>query len=848
MLDLLVPALAALAGAGAQAGLAHLREYRRVPAGLADLLPWVSFVGESTIVNKDGSFLTAWAYRGPDLSSATPQDLAHLGQLFNDALLPLGDGFLLHLDALRTPAVGYAPSGAFPDPVTALIDQERREIYERSTHHFETRTTLALTYLPPPEIYQRLASFFIQSDSRREIEWSRVLAAFEREALALEGRLAPGLAIRRLDRGELLAHLHTCVGGLTSPVLPPPPGVELAALLSDQDLLGGWEPRIGGRALRAVSLSGFPPATWSGILDDVAHLPIALRWSHRIIPLGATTAAREIRRTQRHWYQKRKGLRTLIHEAAAKEASASTRQEAELFHDQDAQAMAEDAAAAAAANASGRQRFCLYSSTILLFHRDAAVADHQAGEIVKALNDRGFPARIETVNALEAWAGSLPGLGYPNLRRPVLSSWNLADLAPLTNVWPGLPHNPSPFFPPGSPPLLWAATSGSTPFRLNLHDSDVGHTLVVGPTGAGKSTLVGLLVAQFFRYPGAQVFVFDVGYSHCLLARAADAMHYDIASGAPDSVRFQPLAEIHEPSERSWAAEWLELLVSQQGVRVTPALRTAIDRALLIVAQQAPPDRTLTELAIQLQAPELVAALTPYTVSGNLSQLLDSRRDDLEVHAYQVFELRHLLDAGDRILLPVLTYLFHRVERRLTGRPTLLVIEEAWLPLLKTSFADRIRQWLLTLRKQNAAVLLVTQSLAQLFASEHRHLFVESCPTRLLLPNPDAASPAHAALYRELGLNDAAIELIAHATPKRDYFFTSPRGNRLFELALGPVALAFLSSAEGMTLQETLRAAGALSEEHGAGWPSVWLARRGLDAPARALRSLTASEPGAPTS
>jgi type IV secretion system protein VirB4 len=186
----------------------------------------------------------------------------------------------------------------------------------------------------------------------------------------------------------------------------------------------------------------------------------------------------------------------------------------------------------------------------------------------------------------------------------------------------------------------------------------------------------------------------------------------------------------------------------------------------------------------------------------------------------------------DRALLPVLLYLFHRVEQRLEeGRPSLLVIEEAWLPLMKSAFAARIKQWLLTLRKQNAAVVLATQSLAQLADSPHRAVILESCPTRVLLPNPEAAAPAHAVLYRDLGLNEAEIQLLARARRKRDYYFKSPRGSRLFELGLGPVALAFLGTPEGMTQAEAIAEARPLIARHGADWPREWLRRRGVTPP-----------------
>src|SRR5439155_25898392 len=235
---------------------------------------------------------------------------------------------------------------------------------------------------------------------------------------------------------------------------------------------------------------------------------------------------------------------------------------------------------AAAANAHGDVRVAYLTQTEVIMEDEPERAAHAATELLNTLADAGFTGRVETVNALDAYLGSLPGHGYPNLRRPLLSTRNIADLLPLTSVWPGLAHNPSPYFPAASQPLLWAKTAGATPFRLNIHDSDVGHTLVFGPTGAGKSILLGLLAAQFRRYPDAQVFAFDVGYSMWTLGRAAGADHQDIAAGQPDSVCLQPLARIDNPTERAWAADWLETLVALQGVAITPPLRARIDRAL----------------------------------------------------------------------------------------------------------------------------------------------------------------------------------------------------------------------------------------------------------------------------
>ncbi len=827
-MDLWSLVLGTLGGVAGVRGLAHLREHRVAPAGLADLLNWGFMVDDGVVLQKDGSLLGGWRYHGPDLSAATPEELNTLSRHVNDALLPFTDTWMFHVDAIRRPAVAYTPS-AFPDPITQLIDDERRSAYDaQASRQFETTYVLVATHRPPPDVFSRTAAFFVQGADRRRVDWARLLEAFAAQLQVIEHRLAGRLQLERLDADRLLTHLHECLTGLTHPVRTPPDGSYLNVVLADQELVGGFEPRIGLMAIRAVAVHGYPHESRAGQGDFLNALPFAFRWSHRVMPLGTQEAAKQIRRHQLQWFKKRKGAAAWVQEMVGGKRDAAPRADDELWLDQDARRLAQDAADAAAENASGAVRFCFSTQVALVMDPDPARADVVAGQILKALNEAGFPGRIETVNALEAYLGSLPGHGYPNLRRPLLSTRNLADLLPVTSHWPGLATNPSPFFPANSPPLLWAATGGNTPFRLNLHDSDVGHTLILGKTGSGKSVLLALIAAQFRRYPNAQVFAFDVGYSMWTLAQAAGARHYDLAAGRVDALRFQPLARIDDAGERAWAAEWLETVFGLQDVSVTPPLRARIDRALELVARNDQPHRTLIELTVQLQDETLSVALRPYTLAGNYGQLLDAGADDLAEGRFQVFEMKHLLALDDRIALPVLLYLFRRIEQRLDGSPTLFVIDEAWMALMHSLFGARVNQWLLQLRKQNAAVILATQSPAQLAQLAHRHTIVDSCVTKIYLPNPDAATPAQAPLYRDLGLNEREVAIIAKAAPKRHYYLKSPRGSRLFELGLGPVALSFLAADPGASMEETRRHLEALIAAHGSDWPAARLDERGL--------------------
>ena len=848
-MDLLPFTVGVGVGALALRGATALREHRPHPASLADLLGWGFLVDEGVVLQKDGALLAAWRYRGPDLGAATAAELDALAEHVNAALLPMADGWMWHVDALRRPAHPYAES-AFPDPVTALLDEERREAYARDVgRHYETEHVLAVTYLPPPELAARAAGWFVQEPATADgprTDWRAVLAGFSAALAQLEDRLSRRLQLERLGSDALCTHLHECLTGLGHPVAAPAHGAYLNATLSSQDLTGGFAPTIGAHHVRVVALQGYPATATPGLLDVLNRLPFAYRWSSRVIPLGRADAAKLIRRQALQWFRKRKGAAQLLTESATRGGTAvPPGPDADLWQDQDASAMTRDAQTAAAANEAGGVRFCLHTQVVVVSDPDPARADTIAREVLRAVADVGLTGRVESVNALDAFLGSLPGHGHANLRRALIPSRAVVCTLPLTSVWPGLAENPSPYFAPHSPPLLWACTDGSTPFRVNLHVSDVGHTLVIGATGAGKSVLLTTVAAQWLRYPGAQVFYFDVGGSAWPLAQAAGARHYELAAGRPDALAFQPLAGIDDAGERAWAVEWLELLVTQQGVAVTPPLRARLERALELLALNAPAHRTLSEVAVHVQHADLAAALRPYTVAGPYGALLDADRDDLAAGSFQVFELRHLLAIDDRVVVPVLAYLLRRVEQRLDGRPTLLVIDEAWQALMHSAFGARINAWLLQLRKQNAAVVLATQSAGHVLALPGRHTILDSCVTKVFLPNPDARTPSTAALYREMGLNAREVGILADATPKRDYYLRTPRGSRRFDLGLGPVALAFLAAPTGLTPADVRRRVEALAAAHGPAWPVAWLRERSLEAWADRLAERRRGEIGA---
>src|SRR5207249_1260564 len=214
------------------------------PKGLADLANYAALVDEGVCLLDDGGFLAAWTYTGPDLESASHDELAVLSSQVNSALVRLGNGWMLHVDAIRRPSVGYPEGAAFPDPTTRLIDDERRGRYTAEGTHFESAYYLALTYRPPAEIENRVSALFLEGDGDRRQGWDQVLDIFRKTVTSLEDALSSRLTLVRLDSAALLTYLHTCISGLRHQLRVPAIPMYLDAVIATQDLVGGFRPRI----------------------------------------------------------------------------------------------------------------------------------------------------------------------------------------------------------------------------------------------------------------------------------------------------------------------------------------------------------------------------------------------------------------------------------------------------------------------------------------------------------------------------------------------------------------------------------------------------------------------------
>lgn len=803
----------------------NLKEYRDKAKGLSDLLKYGRLVNDRVIMNKDGSMTAMYHFRGTDSDSSTHAELNFIADQVNRALRTLGDGWAMHVDAIRTAENFYPPTCKDADPFSRLLDEERRRFFQNSVC-YTTEQYMTLTYLPP---YR--ADTLIAAASGQKIEQNieTLLVTFERQLQTLEDTLGSVLVMERLGSyeaeeadfhgkphqvrySELLSILHYIVTGILQPMREPCIAMYLDAVIATQDLLGGVTPKIGDNYIAAISIDDFPAASYPAMLSTLDALPFEFRFNTRFLFMDKASAKKELNTYYKEWNQK--VFKFLQHLFPSPNPRVN----------KDARNMADDAQEAMNELEADEAGYGYLSTTIILTNEDPQALEESARAVRKVMQGLSFGCRIETINTLDAWLGTHPGNTYANVRRPLISTMNLSHLLPLATIWNGDTACQNPLYPVNSPCLAVLTTDGSTPFYYDPHVGDVGHAFIVGTTGTGKSTLLGLHAFSFMaRYNNAQLFCFDKSRSMEILCHGLNGQHFDIGK-SNSRLSFAPLSLVgDDPAELRWAQDWIETLITLQVPGgLTPKQRITVTEALKELALQPKHLRRLSHFYNIVHAKEqrLAEALNPYTEDGALGMMLDAAEDNLSLSRFNVFEIEELMEMGDKNLIPVLLYLFHRIEKSLTGQPSMIILDEAWIMLGHPVFKEKIREWLKMLRKACCAVILATQQLTDAINSGIMPVLIDSCLTKIYLPNIEAkGNAALTRIYEDQGLNEIEIETIFSATPKKDYFIKSSNGRRMVNLALGPKTLAFI----GKSGKEDIAKVRELMKKHPDTWTDEWL-------------------------
>ena len=760
---------------------------------LADVLLADTIWEDGILLQHDGSFLAAWQYRGPDMESATAPQLAAMAARLND-VLRLGSGWMLNADVIRTVAEGHSAEGHWPDPVSRMIEQERQRQSHAGTR-FRSEYFLALTYLPPKPVFQRMLNWLrggqynevIDLMEQNAAEFSATVGRFhdviarELRAVRLHGHEATDQYGCTVVHDDLLRYVRRCVTGENHPVRRPDVPSRLNDTVLSTSLTVGDEPVLGDQdELAIVAIDGFAKQSYPTCLSALDELPFETRWSTRAIFLTAIDAVEALEKDRKaHASTKRSWFQSAFNSAKSADKPNAANMEADV---KAAQVLAEEQVV----------QWCLYSCNVVLRGPDRTTLRKRVRRVVDAIQSSGYAAREERLNCSAAWLGTIPGDRTANVRRVKIHTLNLAEFLPITSIWEGAEHSSCELMPPKSPPLVQGETTGHTPFRFHPHVGNVGHLLGIGPSDSGKTTLAALMAAQWFRYADAQLVCFDYKHGMWLLCHAMGGAHYDLLSTTGKPLGFAPLAHLDSAADFAWAEKWIGDLCELNGLRLEPEHRNAIVAALRKLESGQKRYRSLSHFCMQLQDRDVQEAIRYYTMAGGAGQLFDALEDSVSWARLTVFEMQELfLTKNPRLIVPTFTYLFRCTERRLDGRPTAIVVDEAHAALSHPVVLPKIDEWFRTLRSRNGSLWMFTQQVSDFAKSAIADTVTSNAPTKIYLPNPEALATDTRGFYEGFNLSSRQIELIAGAIPQKHYYIATPQGSRMVDFTIGDVAKSF---------------------------------------------------------
>ena len=556
----------------------NLAEYRRSTASFADFLPWAALVDEGIVLNKDGSFQRTARFRGPDLDSAVPAELVAVAGRLNNALRRLGSGWAIFVEAQRYQSNAYPPSSC-PDVASALVDAERRAQFEEEGAHFESAYFLTFLYLPPAEDAARAERWLYEGRERGQAaDAHEALRGFvdrtDRVLHLVEGFMPE---CRWLDDGETLTYLHSCVSTKRQRVRVPETPMHLDALAGRSAADRRARAEAGRRTSAHAHHRRLPDRNHAGHPRRAQPARLSLSLVDPGDLLDKTDATKLLTRIRRQWFAKRKSIAAILKEVMTNEASA--------LIDTDAGNKAIDADAALQELGSDLVGQAYVTATVTVWDEDPRIADERLRLVEKVIQGRDFTSMVETINAVEAWLGSLPGHVYANVRQPPISTLNLAHMIPLSAVWAG-PERDEHL---GAPAAVLCADGrlDAVPLlppcrrRRPYAGRRPDRRRQVRAAGADGAAVPALSDAPR-SLPSTSAGRSGPPRSPWAATGTISAVRCPTAP--PNPCALQPLARIDDAAERAWAAEWIAAILAREKIDVTPEVKEHLWSALTSLA------------------------------------------------------------------------------------------------------------------------------------------------------------------------------------------------------------------------------------------------------------------------
>ncbi len=749
----------------------------------SDYLPYCGMIDDGIIITKDAILLRTYKVYSQDLSFQTDSTINTILRDLNNTFRQCDEGWIIYIDSVRRKSTDITEYFDAEAPMIAKeFDKDRKNSIGE---YYYTEFFITLGFVIPQN--KGINKFLFKSNSNHSPFTKHITDFTQISEDIFNMYFSVFRNIVKLDSSEMLRYLHS-LHGENHPVKMPECGFYLDHFLSDALFYPDSVCRLNNDYILTASIKDFPDSTRKEMISNLMSLNIEFRVSTRFTFLSKASAKKEINSIRRTHFQKRKGVGSLLTESILKEET--------QLHDTEALSLTNDASEALSLLSGDFLQYGYLTTALIVRHPDYEIAKENLNLLKKVCNDMQFIVKEESFNNPLVFLGSLPGNLWYNSRKPLISTRNLAHFFPISDKWQGEQQNIlfKSKFGVGQPLMLTKA--GNTLFYLNLHVGQVGHTLICGPTGSGKSILLNTLAYQFLRYPNSRIIFFDKDKSSQYPCKNINGIFVDI--GSPDSeMKFNPFYHIDKKSEQYWLCEFLIIYLKSK-ITITKADENKIAETLDNMSTQPKVDLCFTYFQDAIQVQDIRDALEPF-VTGEYSDLFCTGNDDFSMAKWITFEMASLMSRGKEITNFILNYMFHKIELQfvIDGDPALLVLDEAWLFLNNEKFSAAIQDWLKTLRKKNVSVLLATQELADAEKSDNSifSTIVASCPTKILLPNPQAHTGLNSKLYAEIGLTSDDICAIEEGVQQQDYFYFSTLGKQKFRLDLTEIQLDILKTA-----------------------------------------------------
>lgn len=789
--------------------------------GLSELIPWLCPVADGVVACKDGGLMATCEIGGRNREGVTPEEHQQLLQRAAAAVAELSIDPWSVVFTLRNSADLQYPAAPMRLQAASDIDAYHREMVESSAS-IRPRAYLSLHLGPPPKddrFFGNVAARLKEGDSMpRAVLFAAHSLLQHKHAFAYRAEelvhavlrvdtamqrlqaLLPEWRLRRLGTEEQLGLLRSLVSGHIEAAQP----VQyegnwfLDNALTDAPLeVLPDHLRLGPRYIVTLSLKEWPQATSPEVIEALIACGVPSTLSITMRLMSRQQAKAEIQKIRSYAELTQYGLKDYVKAmfAGASEPDDPSRA------DRDKRRIIDDTEAALEALAEG-VAFGYMNMSIAVYGRDAQQANDAADHIIGSVSPV-YPGIVrETLHAASAWAATLPGQMREPVRWALMHSGNLADSAPIYLPTLGEPRNA--YFEEQTgkeaPALSVFPAAYGGHYYFNFHRGALGHTFVVGGSRSGKSVMMNFLISQFTKYDPSRVIIFDKDQSCRINTLMHDGVYYDLAGG---TLKLNPLALVGDPSHWEFLSRWVMDVLASPEFPVNAQNEQIVRTAIESLARAHPSQWRLSDLATQLPL-SARAALEPFIEGGRYAQYFDNEQDQFGLSAITAFEMGDLL-RNARVAPLVMSYAFYRIQRlleenRQPGKPvvpTFIYLEECWFLFENPVFAERVRDWLKTLAKFGAFVVMATQSLEDMIA-DNRKFFAsirDNVATMIFLPNPKAGTRSMMEVYkREFGLSDEVIADIASSAVRRDYIIVNDDHTKKISCSFTPQQLAYLRS------------------------------------------------------